>query len=56
MTSPNKCKLMWNSLKVDILKRIDEIDHETPWTMAEPKWWLDMQQIRREVLTMEENE
>ena len=32
---------------IKLIKDIDEIDKETPWSEIEPDWWLDMMELRR---------
>lgn len=36
----------WKALQVHILEQIAEIDRNTPWTAEEPKWWLEMMQVK----------
>jgi hypothetical protein len=40
----------WNKLRLEVVKRIDEIDKKTPsdgYLIISPKWWEDMMEIRR---------
>ncbi len=42
-------RLAWILLRAEILKKIKEIDNSTPWGEREPKWWLDMMEIERQL-------
>jgi predicted RNA-binding protein with RPS1 domain len=38
----------WNKLRLDVVKKIDEIDKKTPsGSITNPRWWEDMMEIRR---------
>jgi hypothetical protein len=39
----------WAKLKEHILREIEAIDQATPWQDYEPKWWLEMQETRRQL-------
>jgi hypothetical protein len=39
----------WEDLKKEILEKIDKIDKNTPWQDYEPKWWLEMMDIRKKI-------
>jgi hypothetical protein len=48
----------WNKLRESIIAQIDEIDEiddATPFSASEPKWWMEMVQIRREIRNLKEN-
>lgn len=40
----------WKDLQVHILEQIAEIDRKTPYTETEPKWWLEMMQVKELVM------
>jgi hypothetical protein len=42
---------MWNQLRDEILKRMDEIDRKTGWSPLEPEWWKEMDAVRTVLLT-----
>lgn len=46
-----ECKALWESIKGNrpTLEEIDNIDSKTPWSNIEPKWWLEMMEVRREL-------
>jgi hypothetical protein len=39
----------WNKLRLDVIKKIDEIDKNTPseCSITNPRWWEEMMEIRR---------
>ncbi len=39
----------WKDLKTQTLVAIDAIDKATPWQETEPKWWLEMMEVRRKI-------
>lgn len=43
----NDQMIIWNDLKQEILDKIDIIDRETLWREFEPRWWLEMMEVRR---------
>lgn len=40
----------WETLRAEMLRRIDAIDKATPWRETEPRWWLQMMDVRAEML------
>ncbi len=38
---------LWENLRQDIIRRIDEIDQLTPYQEYEPNWWLNMMDVRK---------
>ncbi len=36
----------WEKLKQEFILKIKELDDKTPWSETEPKWWLDMMEVR----------
>lgn len=46
-------KTMWEELRAEMLRRIDEIDEATPWQSVEPDWWLHMSRVQLAILRSE---
>lgn len=48
-----ECKALWESIKGNrpTLEEIDNIDSKTPWSNIEPKWWLEMMEFRRNLIS-----
>ena len=48
-----ECKAIWESIKNNrpTLDEIDDIDAKTPWSNTEPKWWMEMMDFRRNLLS-----
>lgn len=46
-----ECKALWESIKGNrpTIEEIDNIDSKTPWSNIEPKWWLAMMEVRRQL-------
>lgn len=42
-------KEKWENLKKYIITQIERIDEETEWQNTEPEWWLEMQNIERNI-------
>ena len=40
----------WRAVAQDLLDQIDIIDAATPWAETEPQWWLEMSEIRRQLI------
>lgn len=40
----------WETLRAEMLRRIDAIDKATPWRETEPRWWLQMMDVRAEMM------
>jgi len=34
----------------EIINRTEAIDRDTEWSVAEPRWWLDMMAMQREAI------
>ena len=49
----DECKAVWEELKKETLKKIREIDKETPWSCCEPEWWLEMSNVERVLMGQE---
>lgn len=45
----NDPQSMWMNTKKELLLSIDIIDKATRWSETEPKWWLEMMDIRKAV-------
>jgi len=43
----DECHKEWNQLRQEILIKIEQIDQDTPFSETEPKWWLEMSNVRR---------
>jgi len=50
MATQNECKEKWLELRQRILDEIKALDKETPWSESEPKWWLEMRQVQKEII------
>lgn len=44
-----QCKEKLIDLLKYTLNQIDEIDSETVYSITEPNWWLEMQDLKREI-------
>jgi hypothetical protein len=40
----------WTALKAEMSARIEAIDRATPWAETEPRWWLEMMEVKRHLL------
>lgn len=38
----------------NFVKTLDDIDDKTPWTGAEPDWWLELSDLRRKIINIKE--
>lgn len=50
----DECRQKWDALKAQTIAAIAEIDRETPGSPTsdrEPKWWLEMIDIRKALLS-----
>lgn len=47
-----ECKALWESIKNNrpTLEEINNIDKATPWSNTEPSWWLEMMEVKRQLL------
>jgi len=45
----------WKKLSQEMIDKINALDKDTPWSETEPKWWIEMSNVRRALFTSENN-
>lgn len=45
----DECRMEWEISRQEFLDKINQIDNETPFSDTEPKWWLGMAEVRRQI-------